>query len=194
MLAGGVLRFFEQRYDEASRSSRPPAPATPRLPRAREARPARSRRTTRGSRASTSSSRYPKGKDEVLVPYLVDALEAQRAALASALGVAPEGRLTVEIVSDVKELSRVSTLDRGGDPHQRHGRGRKFNKLMILSPKALLKGYDWLDTAAHEYTHLVLTRQDPQPAPIWLQEGLAKWFEADWRGRASRSRRCRPRW
>ena len=58
----------------------------------------------------------------------------------------------------------------------------KFNKLILLSPKALLKGYDWQDTAAHEYTHLVLTRRSRNEAPIWLQEGLAKWFEDDWRG------------
>jgi tetratricopeptide (TPR) repeat protein len=53
---------------------------------------------------------------------------------------------------------------------------------MLLSPKALLKGYDWLDTAAHEYTHHVLTRISRNEAPIWMQEGLAKWFEDDWRG------------
>ena len=53
---------------------------------------------------------------------------------------------------------------------------------MLLSPKALLKGYDWLDTAAHEYTHHVLTQKSRNRAPIWLQEGLAKWFEDDWRG------------
>jgi tetratricopeptide (TPR) repeat protein len=52
---------------------------------------------------------------------------------------------------------------------------------MLLSPKALLKGYDWLDTAAHEYTHVVLTRKSRNEAPIWLQEGLAKWFEDAWR-------------
>jgi tetratricopeptide (TPR) repeat protein len=53
---------------------------------------------------------------------------------------------------------------------------------MLLSPKALLKGYDWQDTAAHEYTHLVLTLRSRNQAPIWVQEGLAKWFEAGWRG------------
>jgi hypothetical protein len=53
---------------------------------------------------------------------------------------------------------------------------------MLLSPMALLMGYDWLDTGAHEYTHHVLTQKSRNRAPIWLQEGLAKWFEDDWRG------------
>ena len=59
----------------------------------------------------------------------------------------------------------------------------KFNKLMILSPKALLKGYDWLDTAAHEFTHNVITLRTRNRAPLWMQEGLAKWFEQSWRGK-----------
>jgi tetratricopeptide (TPR) repeat protein len=53
---------------------------------------------------------------------------------------------------------------------------------MIVSPKALVKGYDWLDTAAHEYTHYVVTQRTRNNTPIWLHEGLAKWSETRWRG------------
>ena len=124
---------------------------------------------------------HPPGKDEVLVPYLVDTLERQRAALERALGYAPPGKFVVEIVNDVKELARLTTLTEAEIRTSGTVAVCKFNKLILLSPKALLKGYEWQDTAAHEYTHLVLTRKSRNEAPIWLQEGLAKWFEDDWR-------------
>jgi hypothetical protein len=87
-------------------------------------------------------------------------------------------------VSSAKELSALTTLSEQDIRTSGTVAVCKFNKLVLLSPKALLKGYDWQDTAAHEYTHLVLTRRTKNTAPIWLQEGLAKWFEAAWRGGA----------
>jgi tetratricopeptide (TPR) repeat protein len=181
-LAAGILRFFEQRYDEAIPLIESSGVADPSgyLALAKAARKV----TADDVRAEGEHFvvSHPKGKDEILVPYLVEALEAQRAALARSLGHVPEGRLVVEVVSDVKELAAVSTLTEEEIRTSGTVAVCKFNKLMMLSPKALLKGYEWLDTAAHEYTHLVLTRMSRNEAPIWLQEGLAKWFEDDWRG------------
>jgi hypothetical protein len=94
----------------------------------------------------------------------------------------PGERLAVEIVSTAKELAALTTLSEQEIRTTGTVAVCKFNKLVLLSPKALLKGYDWQDTAAHEYTHLVLTRRTKNTAPIWMQEGLAKWFEAAWRG------------
>jgi tetratricopeptide (TPR) repeat protein len=180
-LATGVLRFFEQRYDEAISLMESAAAGDPAgyLALARAARD-----VTKGDVRFESEHfvvSHPPGKDEVLVPYLVDALERQRAALGASLGYVPEGKLAVEIVRDVKELARVTTLEESEIRTTGTVAVAKFNKLMLLSPKALLKGYDWLDTAAHEYTHVVLTRKSRNAAPIWLQEGLAKWFERAWR-------------
>ncbi len=185
-LSVGVLRLFEQRYDEAVSLMESSGAGDPAgyLSLARAA-----REVTKGHVRSESDHfvvSYPPGKDEVLVPYLVDTLERQRAALDRALGDAPPGKLAVEILNDVKELAKVTTLSEAEIRTSGTVAVCKFNKLMILSPKALLKGYDWQDTAAHEYTHLVLTRKSRNEAPIWLQEGLAKWFEGDWRGGAER--------
>ena len=181
-LAVGVLRLFEQRYDEAVRLMEEADAGDPAgyLTLARDA-----REVTKGDARSEGERvvvSYPKGKDEVLVPYLVETLERQRDALARALGPVPGGKLAVEIVSSPRELAKLTTLTE--DEIRTSGTVAvcKFNKLMLLSPKALLKGYDWQDTAAHEYTHLVLTRRSRNQAPIWLQEGLAKWFEEAWRG------------
>jgi tetratricopeptide (TPR) repeat protein len=52
---------------------------------------------------------------------------------------------------------------------------------MIASPAALMHGYPWLDTIAHEYVHLLLTKTSLDQAPVWLQEGLAKFLETRWR-------------
>jgi tetratricopeptide (TPR) repeat protein len=183
-LAAGVLRFFEQDYDaavslvEASGAGN----AGGYLALAKAAREVTKDNVRFESEHFVVS--HPKGKDEVLVPYLVEALERQRAALRDQLGVIPPARLTVEIVNDVRGLAKVSTLTEAEVRTSGTVAVAKFGKLMMLSPKALLKGYDWLDTAAHEYTHAVVTLKTRNRAPIWLQEGLAKWFETTWRGRA----------
>ncbi|WP_242392021.1 peptidase MA family metallohydrolase [Anaeromyxobacter oryzisoli] len=183
-LAAGVLRFFEQDYGAAVRliEASGAGDAGGYLALAKAA-----REVTKDFvrfEAEHFVVSYPKGKDEVLVPYLVEALERQRAALQAAVGVVPAGRLTVEIVPDVRALARISTLTEAEVRTSGTVAVAKFGKLMMLSPKALLKGYDWLDTAAHEYTHVVVTLKTHNRAPIWLQEGLAKWFETAWRGRA----------
>ncbi len=181
-LAAGVLGFYEQRYGDAVAllEASGAGDAGGYLGLARDAREVtKDDARFEGEHFAVS---YPKGKDEVLVPYLLDALERQRAVLADALGVSPDGRLGVEIVNDVKELAKLTTLTEAEIRTSGTVAVCKFNKLMILSPKALLKGYAWLDTAAHEYTHLVLTLKSRNRAPIWLQEGLAKWYEDDWRG------------
>jgi tetratricopeptide (TPR) repeat protein len=125
---------------------------------------------------------YPKGKDEVLVPYLLETLEAQRAALEKDLGVAPPGKVRVEILTSPADLARLSTLTEA----EIRGSGTialcKYDKLMLVSPKALVTGYDWLDTAAHEFTHYAVAMKAGPRTPIWLHEGVAKWFESRWRG------------
>jgi tetratricopeptide (TPR) repeat protein len=183
-LAVGVLRLYEQRYEEAASLIEGSAAGDPAgyLTLARAAREVTKKHVRSESDHFVVS--HPPGKDEVLVPYLVDTLERQRAALERALGFAPRGKLAVEIVNDVRELARLTTLTESEIRTSGTVAVCKFNKLILLSPKALLKGYDWQDTAAHEYTHLVLTRKSRNEAPIWLQEGLAKWFEDDWRGGA----------
>ncbi|MFZ5469821.1 MAG: tetratricopeptide repeat protein [Myxococcota bacterium] len=126
--------------------------------------------------------RYPKGKDEVLAPYALETLEAIRAALAEDLGYAPPDKIRVEVVNDAEELSKVSTLTQ----EQIRTTGTiaicKFNKLMVTSPKAVVRGYDWQDTLAHEYVHLVVSQKSLNTVPIWLHEGLAKFLESRWRG------------
>jgi tetratricopeptide (TPR) repeat protein len=127
---------------------------------------------------------YPKGKDEVLVPYALETLESIYRALAEDLGHRPPGgKIRVEVVNNARELSKVSTLTY----QQIQTTGTiaicKFNKLMVTSPKAVARGYDWQDTLAHEYIHLVVSQMSRNTVPIWLHEGLAKFLESRWRGK-----------
>ncbi|MCU0695390.1 MAG: hypothetical protein MUC96_02545 [Myxococcaceae bacterium] len=127
---------------------------------------------------------YPKGKDGVLVPWALEALEGIHAALAKDLGHTPKGKIRVEIVSSATELAKVSTLSREAIRTTGTIAICKFNKLMVTSPKAVVRGYDWLDTLAHEYVHLVVSQKSRNTVPIWMHEGLAKYLESRWRGPA----------
>jgi tetratricopeptide (TPR) repeat protein len=130
---------------------------------------------------------YPPGKDAVLAPWALEALEAQRSALLEDLGYAPPGKVRVELVNDAADLARASTLSKKEIDATGTIAICKFNKLIVTSPKAVLKGYDWLDTLAHEYTHLVVTQKGHNSVPIWLQEALAKYLESRWRGPAGKA-------
>jgi tetratricopeptide (TPR) repeat protein len=182
-LALGQLRFFQHRYAEAVallEGATPGADPTGLLRLARAGvELGRGWSETEGEHFVIA---WPTGKDEVLVPYLLATLEAQRAALAEDLGVAPPEKVRVEILGSPRDLSRLSSLT---DAEIR-GSGTialcKYGKLMLVSPKALFTGYDWLDTAAHEYVHYAVMRAAGPATPIWLHEGLAKWLETRWRG------------
>ena len=127
---------------------------------------------------------YPAGKDALLAPWALDALEQMRAALEVDLGYAPPGKVRVELVGSAGELAQVSTLSKEAIRTTGTIAICKFNKLMVTSPRAVLKGYDWLDTVAHEYTHLVISRKSRNTVPIWMHEGLAKYLESRWHGPA----------
>jgi tetratricopeptide (TPR) repeat protein len=179
----GILRLYEQRYDEAvgllEKAGRGEDPSGYLRIAKNAAALARGQALFESEHFAIA---YPRGKDEVLVPYLVETLEAQRQALAGDLGLAPPGRVRVEILNSPVDLARLSSLTEGEIRASGTIALCKYNKLMIVSPKALVTGYDWLDTAAHEFTHFVVTLQTGNRAPIWLQEGIAKWSETRWRG------------
>ena len=57
----------------------------------------------------------------------------------------------------------------------------KFNKIMLLSPRNLARGYRWTDSLSHEYVHYILVHLSHNRAPIWLHEGMARYFQDAWR-------------
>lgn len=125
--------------------------------------------------------RYAPGQDEILVPYAVDTLKAATEALKEELGVEMVSPIRLEIYPDAESLSRVSTLPVEAIRNTGTIALCKWGRLMIASPSALMHGYPWLDTIAHELVHLLLTKASHDRAPVWLQEGLAKFLETRWR-------------
>lgn len=88
----------------------------------------------------------------------------------------------VEIYPTAKTLAAVSSLT----PKDIETSGTialcRWNRLMITSPRAVVFGYAWRDTLAHELTHLIIGGASKDTVPIWLHEGLAKFAETAWRG------------
>ncbi len=128
---------------------------------------------------------YDPGEDGALLPYLGDALEKAYDRYGEELGVRPRARIRVELFSDTVRFHRSSTLSRRDIEDKGAVGVCKFNKVMFLSPGALLRGYRWLDTAAHEYIHYLVVLATKNRAPIWLHEGIAKYMEKKWRGQES---------
>lgn len=126
---------------------------------------------------------YPPGKDEILVPWALETLEQAYESISRLIDYRPDGpKIRVEVVADATELSQVSTLSLEAIRTTGTIAICKFDKLMITSPKALLRGYGWRDTVSHELVHLFVTRKTRNRTPIWLHEGIAKFLETSWRG------------
>ena len=125
--------------------------------------------------------RYAPGDDEILVPYAIDTLKAAAEALQAELGVEMVSPVRLEIYPDAESLARVSTLSVEAIRTTGTIALCKWGRLMIASPRTLMHGYPWLDTIAHEYVHLLLTKATLDQAPVWLQEGIAKFLETRWR-------------
>ncbi len=122
------------------------------------------------------------GKDALLVPYALEALEKAYATLTRDLGYSPPAKVRVEVYETAQALARVSPLTVAEIKASGTIALCKYNRLMITSPRALLRGYAWLDTLSHEFVHYLVTRKGRNAVPIWLQEGLAKFLETRWRG------------
>jgi tetratricopeptide (TPR) repeat protein len=127
---------------------------------------------------------YPRGKDEILAPYALRTLEEARSRIGQDLGFLPDEPIRVEILRDPSALSRLSSLTEEEIKASGTIALCKYNKLMVVSPRALVTGYPWQDTLAHELTHYLITRESHNKTPIWSHEGIAKFEESRWRGGA----------
>jgi tetratricopeptide (TPR) repeat protein len=120
-------------------------------------------------------------QDGILIDYLLDALEKTYRLMAQQYDFQPREKIRIEIFPDTKAFYYASTLS-ARDIEVTGAVGMaNFNKLMLLSPKALVYGYRWLDAISHEYMHYLIMKVTSNKAPIWFHEGLAKYEETHWR-------------
>jgi tetratricopeptide (TPR) repeat protein len=124
---------------------------------------------------------FPDGEDRLLLPYAFEVLSSMDRALRSVVGVSVPGPIRLEIYPSAAGLAEVSTLTLEQIETSGTVALCKWNRLMITTPRALVRGYPWVDTIAHELTHLYLSYATQEQAPVWLQEGTAKLLERRWR-------------
>jgi tetratricopeptide (TPR) repeat protein len=120
-------------------------------------------------------------RDAALVPYVGEVLERSYARLGETFGLFPTEKIRIEIFPTPATFYPASSLS-ARDIEVSGAIGIcKFNKIMLLSPRNLVQGYRWTDALSHEYIHYLLVHLSANRAPIWLHEGIAKYFEDTWR-------------
>jgi tetratricopeptide (TPR) repeat protein len=125
------------------------------------------------------------GRDGVLAEYALAALEQAQEFLARDLGYRPTAPVRIEIFPDHERFHAASSLSKRDIEVAGAVGICKFDKVMLLSPRVLLRGYRWLDALVHEYVHYVIVKLSDDKAPIWIHEGVAKHEESRWRSPTS---------
>jgi Flp pilus assembly protein TadD len=181
----GYSRFMHGDYDGAARALGAAAQAPSASPDvkmladlAREARDAI--KDHKEERTPHIVIRYP-AEDAVLVPYARDTLEAAYQALHDDLGFDAEIPIRVEFYRSPSDLASVSSLSQAEVARTGTIALCKWARLMVTTPRALAYGYPWLDSINHELVHYAVSTLTGDKAPVWLQEGLAKFLERRWR-------------
>ncbi len=119
--------------------------------------------------------------DAALAPLLSGTVERARDMLSRDLGVDWPRPTRIVVVRDALSLSAMTGLPYSSAKTTGTVAVAKWGRVTILSPRATPHGYMWLDTIVHELTHLAVTRASGDRAPLWLQEGVAKYEESRWR-------------
>jgi tetratricopeptide (TPR) repeat protein len=121
------------------------------------------------------------GKDDVIVELVGSVLEAAYEVFRDDFGFVPPETVRVEILGAPRDLAQLSTLTAREIETTGTIALCKYGKLMVVSPRATLLGYPWMDTLVHEYVHYVVSRLSHDTVPVWLHEGLARFQQTRWR-------------
>ena len=125
--------------------------------------------------------RYQKGSDEILVHYATKVLEKSYKILGKIFNYYPKEKVLVEFYPNRESFSKISPLTLDDIAISGTVALCKYNRIMMISPGSLVRGYNWMDTLSHEYTHYILTKKSRNNLPLWMHEGIAKYFETRWR-------------
>jgi hypothetical protein len=119
--------------------------------------------------------------DRALMPLMVETVNKARAALTRDLGVEWKRPTRITVVRDLLSLSAMTGLPYKAAQTTGTVAVAKWGRVTILSPRASKHGYPWRDTLTHELTHLAISMQSRERAPLWLHEGVARRQETRWR-------------
>ena len=129
--------------------------------------------------------RYMHPKDKILIGYAATLLEKAYYEVGLDIDYYPKTPIVVEIYPDLKSFTEASTLSENDIKTTGVVGICKFNRIMILSPRLLPKGFSWFDTLAHEYAHYLVFIKSQNRTPVWIHEGIAKFEEKRWEEGAS---------
>lgn len=122
-------------------------------------------------------------KDEILADELVKQMDPIFIRLAKLFGYPfsrLERKIRIELYSNMEGFS-AST---GVPLHSLNASGTvaicKYHRLMLSSPKLYSLGYHFVRTVTHELVHFFLIQATDNKMPLWLHEGMAKYFENYW--------------
>jgi tetratricopeptide (TPR) repeat protein len=126
--------------------------------------------------------RYAAGSPDAAIAELAgEVLDTAWQTVGEDLGIKPSDPIRVEILGAPSDLAKLSPLTEGEIEKTGTIALSKYNKLMVVSPRATLFGYPWMDTLVHEYTHILVSRLSYDSVPVWLQEGIARFEQTRWR-------------
>jgi thiol-disulfide isomerase/thioredoxin/tetratricopeptide (TPR) repeat protein len=125
--------------------------------------------------------RFQPGLDEVLLEGAGEALVLAEQHITPLIGATPPGNTLLEVFPDSRSFIAASSLTESDVRTTGVVALSKWTRLLITSPRALARGYDWQDTIAHEYIHLVVAHNTNDRAPVWMQEAIAKYLDNRWR-------------
>jgi tetratricopeptide (TPR) repeat protein len=123
-------------------------------------------------------------EDRVLADYGLETLEAALAALRDDLGYEPSRPIPVDIVRSAADLADMTSLSEEEIERTGTVAVSKWTRVMLTTPRSMRLGYEWRDSLAHEYVHYVISAMTFDRAPVWLQEGMAKFMDHRWRAPA----------
>lgn len=125
--------------------------------------------------------RFEEGPDEILIHRAEEVLEMSYQVLGKILNYYPEEKVLVEFYPDREPFSHISPLTLKDILTSGTVALCKYNRIMMISPGSLVRGFNWMDTLSHEYVHYLLTKKSRNHLPLWMQEGVAKFLESRWR-------------
>ena len=125
--------------------------------------------------------RFQDEDDRALFPLMVETVVKARHALTRDLGVDWKRPTRITVVRDLLSLSAMTGLPYKSAQTTGTVAVAKWGRVTILSPRASHHGYPWRDTLTHEMTHLAISMQTRERAPLWLHEGVARRQETRWR-------------
>ncbi|MFO0616209.1 MAG: hypothetical protein U0414_26685 [Polyangiaceae bacterium] len=125
--------------------------------------------------------RFQDDGDQVLAPFMFEVAARAREVFKDDLGTLLPSPIRIELVRDQYALSAMTGLPVTAARTTGTVAIAKWGRVIMVSPRAAPRGYSYLDTLAHELSHLAQTRASADRAPLWLQEGVARIEESRWR-------------